>query len=173
MEEPIENNKGKELKLASVEELNSRNSAAHFLVAELHIFYFVRHTNPASMMEKCELEKKKPIAAFKGRSSSFFTTVHVVFTILLFVAMTHVQMQMNNHIAQQERENDELRQLLRNHQCLNIIRGGHKEEQNKDFEIEEQNKRQYDMKSKVRPLLEYRQYDNKEAILKCKAKFFL
>ena len=118
------------------------------------------------MMEKCELEKKKPIEMFKGRSLLFFMTVHVVFTILLFVAMTHVQMQMNNHIAQQERENDELRQLLRNHQCLNIRRRGQNEKQNKDFEIQEQNKRQYDMMSKVRPLLEYRQYNNKEATLK-------
>jgi hypothetical protein len=111
-------------------------------------------------MKARELEgkdSKEPVEMFKGRSMFFFTIVHVIFTILLFVAMTHIQMQMSSHIAQQERENKELREILTNYEYMHT-QNGDREKQTNDFEIQQRNIPQHKTsKSKVRTLLVYRQ----------------
>ena len=90
---------------------------------------------------------------FKERFMPFLTTVHIVFTILLFIAMTHVQMQLKIHIAQQEQEIKELRKTMTNYEHMNSRNGKDVEEQNNDLGIHERNKPEYKTKkSKVRIL---------------------
>ncbi|CAB3983479.1 Hypothetical predicted protein [Paramuricea clavata] len=97
-------------------------------------------------MKTRELERKEPVEMFKGRSMFLFTIVHVIFTILLFVAMTHIQMQMSSHIAQQERENKELREILTNYEYMHT-QNGDREKQNSDFEIQQYKTRQSQYKT--------------------------
>ena len=104
-------------------------------------------------MEKNELKKQESVEMFKGRCVPFLTTVHIVFTILLFVAMTHVQMQLKIHIAQQEQEMKELRKMMTNCENMNSRNGKDVEQQNNDLGIHERDKSEYKRKkSKVRVL---------------------
>ena len=109
-------------------------------------------------MEKIELKNQESVEVFKGRSMAFLTTVHIIFTILLFVAMTHVQMQLKIHIAQQEQEMNALRKMMANYEYTNSIHGKDVEKENDDLRVHERNKPQYKTKkSKVRVLLANRQ----------------
>ena len=106
-------------------------------------------------MKKSKMEKEEIVEMFKGHSVLFLMTVHIIFTILLFVAMTHVQMQMSSHIALQERENKDLREMLTSYGYMSSRNGRTREEQNNDLEIKERNKPQQNTtksKSKVRAL---------------------
>ena len=104
-------------------------------------------------MKEREILSKNSVEMFEGRSMLFLTTVHIIFTILLFVAMTHVQMQMTSHIAQQERENKELREILSKYKHASSRNGRDDWEENNDLQIEERNKPQHNTrKSKVRAL---------------------
>lgn len=49
----------------------------------------------------------------KGRSIA--VSIYAVFTALLLLGMAHIQIQMTQHITQQERENADLRELLNKH----------------------------------------------------------
>lgn len=49
----------------------------------------------------------------KCSSVVLFLSLHAASTVLLFVGMAHIQIQMNQHIAQQERESANLRDMLK------------------------------------------------------------
>ena len=104
-------------------------------------------------MKERKILSKNSAEMYEGRSMLFLTTVHIIFTILLFVAMTHVQMQMANHIAQQERENKELREILSKYKYETSRNGRDDWEENTDLQIEERNQPEHNTgKSKVRTL---------------------
>lgn len=103
-------------------------------------------------MTNSELEKKESVELIKVRSMIFFMTVHVIFTVLLFMAMTHVQIQLRNHIGLQERENKELREMLRNHEYTKTENQAGIMRDN--LEMQERSRFQY--KPKVRILQAYK-----------------
>lgn len=67
-------------------------------------------------MEKLERNDKK------CSSLVLFLSLHAVSTVLLFVGMAYIQMQMTQHIAQQERENANLRDMF--NKCVHTERSG-------------------------------------------------
>ena len=129
------------------------------------VYRYAIQSNRASKMKKSEMESKTSVEMFEGRSMLFLTTVHIIFTILLFVAMTHVQIQMTSHIAQQERENKELREILSDYKYTSSKNGRKGAEENNHLSIEDRNKPQHNTgESKVRDCIWYKY--NREATSK-------
>lgn len=77
---------------------------------------------------------------YKAHSTHLLAAVHFVLTMLLFVAMTHVQMQLNRKIERQEREHRVLQQMLRNCQHIRLRNSRVIDKLNNDRQIQERGK---------------------------------
>lgn len=125
---------------------------ANFVSSQVYLL-FVRAINryKALEMKHTSSVDKKSMEQYKAHSTHLLAAVHFVLTMLLFVAMTHVQMQLNRKIERQEREHRVLQQMLRNCQHIRLRNSRVIDKLNNDRQIQERGKPTHKIEaSKVR-----------------------